>query len=52
MERKNVKVYRESPTPVQYKCSKCEKVAAVIENKIYFCGECYCLEKGIKASTD
>ena len=52
MEREDVKVHRESHTPVQHKCSKCEKIAVVIENQIYFCGLCYCFLKGIKVSTD
>ena len=28
-------------------CKECTKAAVIIENKIYFCGECYCRIKGI-----
>ena len=28
-------------------CEKCTKAAVIIENKIYYCGECYCRIKGI-----
>ena len=29
------------------KCSKCEKAAVVIEEKIYYCGDCYIKVKRI-----
>ena len=25
----------------KHKCSKCEKAAVIIENKKYFCADCY-----------
>ena len=30
------------------KCFVCGKLAHIIENKIYYCGDCYCKMKGIK----
>lgn len=26
------------------KCSKCNKDAVIVENKVYYCGEHYCIE--------
>ena len=28
-------------------CEKCKQAAVIIENKIYYCGKCYCRIKGI-----
>ncbi len=37
-----------SLTTSEKKVCKCSKPAVIIENKIYYCGDCYCVMKGIK----
>ena len=32
-----------------FNCEQCKKkISVIIENKKYYCGECYCLMKGIR----
>ena len=48
MARKDEKVLRESTSYIPGRCEICnKKLAVVIENKKYYCGVCYCLEKRI-----
>jgi len=34
----------------KHKCSKCKRAAVIIENKIYFCADCYLKLKKIFTS--
>jgi Zn finger protein HypA/HybF involved in hydrogenase expression len=34
------------------KCEQCDKDAVIIEDKKYYCGECYCNKYNIKANDE
>ena len=46
--KKSQTTYKRTQTQSKKHCATCIKVAVIIENKTYYCGECYLKLKGIK----